>query len=134
MKKIQWLSFDDKQLESEFLKIKEELAELSFINIKSVDDLKEFRTYILSNFTTEYFKSEYHKIAFCLSNYESTVFNDVLKITRRHFVDKKLAKSWMTEMQKTFHPDMNVTMYTDIDFESVSSGINRAYGEMVGKK
>lgn len=134
MEKIYWLLFDDDQLKAELPKIKDSLSDLSFIRIESVSDLKNLRNYLYSQLPQDYFKSDLHKLAFCLINYQSKVFNDELNIKRRHFVDKKLAKSWMIEMQNKFHPDKNIKLYSDIDFTAVSGGITKAYSEMVGRK
>lgn len=129
-----WIYFNEEEIKHDFEDIKESLKDFEFLNIKYPADLVSLRDLILRQLKDGYFKSERHKLAYLLSKYESGAFNDELGITRRHFVDKKLAKAWMGEMQAKFHPDKNQDIKSDIDFTKVSEGINRAYGEMVGRK
>lgn len=129
-----WLYINEEDLKSNFEDIKENLKDKEFLNINSFEDLLLLRNFLFGQFRDGYFKSERHMKAFLLSKYESNVFNKELGISRRHFVDKNLAKKWMTEMQSQFHPDRNQDILADIDFTKISEGINRAYGEMVGRK
>lgn len=129
-----WLSFDTDKLEDNFENIKAALNVESFINVNTMEELIGLKAFILKQLEKGYFKSERHKKAFLLSKYETGAFNDELGITRRHFVDKKLAKEWMSKQQAEFHPDKNQDIKSDIDFDKVSEGINKAYGEMVGRK
>lgn len=129
-----WLHINEEDLKKNFEEIKENLDDKEFLNIKSPEDLILLRDFIINQFDAGYFKSQRHKIAFLLSKYESNAFNEELGITRRHFVDKELAKKWMWEMQSKFHPDLNKDIKSDVDFTRVSAGINKAYGEMVGRK
>lgn len=130
----EWLHSDEEDLKNNFEEIKETFKDKEFLNVKSPEDLSRLRDFILNQFDVGYFKSQRHKIAFLLSKYESNAFNEELGITRRHFVDKDLAKKWMGEMQSKFHPDRNQDIESDLDFTKISEGINRAYGEMVGRK
>lgn len=129
-----WLHSNEEDLKKNFEEIKETFNDKEFLNINSPEDLLLLRDFIINQFDVGYFKSQRHKIAFLLSKYESNAFNKELGITRRHFVDKELAKKWMKEMQSKFHPDLNQDIETDVDFTKISAGINRAYGEMVGRK
>ena len=129
-----WLHSNKEDLKKNFEEIKETFNDKEFLNINSPEDLLLLRDFIINQFDVGYFKSQRHKIAFLLSKYESNAFNKELGITRRHFVDKELAKKWMREMQSKFHPDLNQDIETDVDFTKISAGINRAYGEMVGRK
>lgn len=129
-----WLHSNEEDLKKNFEEIKETFNDKEFLNINSPEDLLLLRDFIINQFDVGYFKSQRHKIAFLLSKYESNAFNKELGITRRHFVDKELAKKWMREMQSKFHPDLNQDIETDVDFTKISAGINRAYGEMVGRK
>lgn len=130
----EWLHYDEEGLKKNFEEIKETFKDKEFLNVSSPEDLSRLRDFILGQFGAGCFKSERHKIAFLLSKYESNAFNEELGITRRHFVDKRLAKKWMGEMQSKFHPDHNQDIESDIDFTKISEGINRAYGEMVGRE
>jgi hypothetical protein len=129
-----WIDFDDEKIKHDFEVIRDNFKGLDFLNIDSPNSLILLRNFIFQQLKDGYFKSERHKIAFLLSKYESGVFNEELGITRRHFVDKKLAKTWMGKMQQEFHPDKYQDIKSDIDFTTVSKGINKAYGEMTGKK
>jgi hypothetical protein len=129
-----WINFSEEEINCNFESIRDFFNDVEFITIKSPSDLIHLRVFIYQQLSDGYFKSERHKIAFLLSKYESGAFNEELGITRRHFVDKTLAKRWMTEMQGKFHPDKNHDIKSDIDFTKISEGINKAYGEMVGRK
>lgn len=129
-----WINFDEEETNNHFEDIKSNFKGFCFLNIDSPTDLISLRNFIYQQFKDGCFKSERHKLVFMLSKYESGAFNEELGITRRHFVDKTLAKTWMGEMQKKFHPDKNQDIKNDIDFTEVSKGINKAYGEMVGRK
>lgn len=129
-----WLHSNKEDLKKNFEEIKETFNDKEFLNVNSPEDLLLLRDFIINQFDAGYFKSQRHKIAFLLSKYESNAFNKELGITRRHFVDKELAKKWMREMQSKFHPDLNQDIETDVDFTKISAGINRAYGEMAGRK
>lgn len=134
MNKPDWLFLSEEELNNSFNVLKTDLNSKKFLNINTPEDLFNLRGFILNQFKVGYFKSERHMIAFFLSNYESNIFNEALGITRRHFVDKKLAKKWMIEMQNEYHPDKNINIKSDIDFAKISDGINKAYAEMVGQK
>lgn len=139
MEQINWLDPETSQLETNFEKVKEKLNAYGFLTVETPNDVLNLQKLVfeqlnLSSTDTKYFISEKHKIAYCLSKYTSAVFNKELGLTRRHFVDKKLAKAWMSEMQKMFHPDSNINSQINIDFNAVSKGINDAYREMIGKK
>ncbi|EGQ7683784.1 hypothetical protein IZS58_004738 [Vibrio parahaemolyticus] len=129
-----WINFSEDELKEQFESIKAILRTESFINVNTIDDLLELKVFIFKQLEDGYFKSDRHKNAYLLTKYETGAFNEELGITRRHFKDKKLAKEWMSIMQATFHPDKNKDIQGDIDFTKVSEGINRAYGEMVGRK
>ncbi|RPH20929.1 hypothetical protein EHN07_19100 [Buttiauxella warmboldiae] len=129
-----WIYLNEEELNLQFEKIKYEFKDLTFLSIKSPNDLIALREYFNQCLIEGCFKSQRHKLAYLLSKYESGAFNEELGITRRHFVDSTLAKAWLVKMQKEFHPDKNKNIKKDIDFTKVSEGINRAYGEMVGKK
>lgn len=131
---LKWLELDPENTKEEFEKIKTSLNAHGFIKINSPEDLFELKNLIYSQLSAGHFKSDRHKIAFMLSKYECGAFNNELKITRRHFVDKVLAKSWLREMQSRFHPDRNQDIKDDVDFDAISAGINKAYGEMVGRQ
>lgn len=133
-KEPNWLEFETEKLNSEFETIKILLQDHKFIDIRSKEDLVELKKFIYSQLPSGYFKSERHKLAFMLSKYERSAFNKELGITRRHFVDKSLAKSWMGKMQAMFNPDRNKDITNDIDFDEITAGINKAYGEMVGRQ
>jgi hypothetical protein len=127
-------NLDEDEIKNKFEDIKDTLKANSFLNINTPEDLFNLRSFLLHQLEPGYFKSDRHKIAFLLSKYESNAFNEELGITRRHFVDKKVAKAWMTKMQHKFHPDKNKDITYDIDFTKISDGINKAYTEMVGQK
>jgi hypothetical protein len=129
-----WFYLNEDEIYLHFEHIKNDLKEFSFLEVRSPNDLILLREYINQCLIRGCFKSQRHKLAFLLSKYDSGAFNEELGITRRHFVDKNLAKTWLVKMQKEFHPDKNKDINKDIDFNKVSEGINRAYGEMVGKK
>jgi hypothetical protein len=134
MKNHNWIDLDEDEIKNKFEEIKDTLNTSSFLNVNTPEDLFSLRSFLLNQFEPGYFKSERHKVAFFLSKYESNAFNEELGITRRHFVDKKLAKTWMGKMQSKFHPDKNKDINNDIDFTQISDGINKAYAEMVGRK
>lgn len=129
-----WINLSVEEICGRFEEIKINLNEYEFLNINSPDDLVSLKDFILKQLNDGCFKSERHKLAYLLSKYESGAFNDELGIKRRHFVDEKLAKRWLGQMQAKFHPDKNQDIKSDINFTEVSEGINRAYGEMVGRK
>lgn len=129
-----WIDFDEESIRNNFEAIKAGFEGVEFVKIESPSDLIGLRDLIYQQLRSGYFKSSRHEMAFFLSRYESGVFNEELGITRRHFVDQKLAKTWLWEMQSKFHPDSNIDIKSDIDFTKVSEGINKAYGEMVGRK
>lgn len=134
MENHNWIDLNEDEIENNFEDIKDTLKTCSFLNINTLEDLFRLRSFFLNQFESGCFKSERHKVAFLLSKYESNAFNEELGITRRHFVDKKLAKTWMGKMQSKYHPDKNKDIANDIDFTQISDGINKAYTEMVGRK
>lgn len=129
-----WMDFDEEKINNQADEIKAEINKYDFLKINSTSDLFLLRNFIYQQLGNGYFKSERHKLAYFLSKYESGAFNQELGITRRHYVDNDLAKNWMRKMQSTFHPDKNIDIKNDIDFEKISEGVNRAYSEMVGRK
>ncbi|MGE8705362.1 MAG: hypothetical protein ACN6O5_22000 [Achromobacter sp.] len=129
-----WMDFDEEEINSRADALIVEINKYDFLKINSADDLFSLRKFIYEQLSGGCFKSERHKLAYLLSKYESGCFNQELGITRRHFLDKELAKKWLMRMQGIFHPDKNIDIKSDLDFEKISEGINRAYGEMVGRK
>lgn len=129
-----WMDFDEEEISNRADDIKAEINKFDFLKINSASDLIILKNFIYQQLSSGCFKSERHKLAYLLSKYESGAFNKELGITRRHFVDEDLAKNWMRKMQSIFHPDKNINIESDIDFTKISEGINRAYGEMVGRK
>jgi len=78
----------------------------------------------------DYFISEKHKLEFCILKHEGNYLDDELGITRRHYIDKEVAKEWRNKMQKIFHDDKN---FDTERYKKVSSKINKIYERMIGK-
>jgi len=77
-----------------------------------------------------YFISEKHKLEFCILKHEGNYLDEELGITRRHYIDKEIAKKWRNDMQKIFHDDKNSK---NEQYKKVSSKINKIYERMIGK-
>ena len=78
-----------------------------------------------------YFISEKHKLEFCILKHEGNYLDEELGITRRHYIDKDIAKEWRNKMQKIFHDDKN---FDTERYKKVSSKINKIYERMIGEK
>ncbi|WP_434034835.1 hypothetical protein [Cupriavidus sp. a3] len=80
----------------------------------------------------EHFISDKHELAFYITNHEAHHFDEALGITRKHYVDKVLAKEWRDKLAAKFHPDRdNESNFKEN--EEVTEIINRIYKRMVGK-
>lgn len=134
MENLDWLGFNEDKIKENLSEIKTTFKNNKLISVTNIEEVLALKKLILAISKDAYFKSEKHKQAFMLINYSSGLFNDELGITRRHRVDKKLAKEWLSKKQKLFHPDKNLHENDGIDYKAVSDSINNIYGEMVGSK
>jgi signal recognition particle subunit SEC65 len=69
-------------------------------------------------------------LEFCILKHEGNYLDEELGITRRHYIDKEIAKKWRNDMQKIFHDDKNSK---NEQYKKVSSKINKIYERMIGK-
>lgn len=76
-----------------------------------------------------YFLSDKHEAAFMILNYNPK-FNKELGITKKHYMNKDLAREWKLKYIKMFHPDQGFVLKEQ---EKVVEAINRIYREMVGE-
>ena len=73
--------------------------------------------------------SDKHEAAFMILNYNPQ-FNKELGITRKHYMNKDLAREWKLRYIKMFHPDQGFVLKNQ---DKVVEAINRIYQEMVGE-
>ena len=95
--------------------------------IKFIDTLKRVPIHLNKD---SYFISEKHKLEFCILKHEGNYLDEELGITRKHYVDKDIAKEWRNRMQEIFHDDKN---FNNERYTKVSSKINKIYERMIGK-
>lgn len=79
----------------------------------------------------EYFISEKHRLAFFILKNEKNAFDDELGITRRHYLDKELAKEWRNKMLNKFHPDKDLENI--FENNEITQKINKMYKRMTGE-
>ncbi|RBB33554.1 hypothetical protein DPV79_34395 [Burkholderia reimsis] len=137
-----WLELSEKTLTEEFDNISQSLTKFKFLRVDSPEDLLALRKFLFSSMEAGFFKSGKHMKAFMLLNYDPK-FNNELGISRKCFVDKDSAKSWMGKMQKEFHPDASIDRQKekasqegsaqDYSLDEVSQAINVLYKKMTGK-
>jgi len=102
---------------------------------KSWKGLLTFTELIESNFINykkdEYFISEKHRLAFFILKNEKNAFDDELGITRKHYLDKELAKEWRNKMLNKFHPDKDIENL--FENNEITQKINKMYKRMTGE-
>lgn len=79
----------------------------------------------------DFFLSQRRKWAFCILRNEKGDLDKELGITRKHFINRELAKEWRNRMIQEFHPEKNVAEPED-ELIVITQRINKIYGRMVG--
>lgn len=142
MDKFDWLNLDSEEKLKKSYKLNEISGRIdNDLNLKGIVKFRSFKNVLifvqaLKKFIDDYIKqkdgyflSEEHKVAFMILNYNPN-FNKDLGITRRHYLNKDLARQWKITHIKMFHPDQGFVLK---DQDKVIEAINRIYQEMVGE-
>ena len=126
---------DDYKLEEIASRVDEDLNLQGIIKFNSFKKMFMFIC-ALRNFIDDYIKnkegyflSDKHKVAFMILNYNPIIKKEI-GITRKHYLNKDLAREWKLKYIKMFHPDQGFVLK---DQDKVVDAINRIYYEMVGE-
>lgn len=140
MEKYSWLSMDSDKLEESFQELRkivpEELGIEGLLTIDRKEDLLKivdsYRKSVEFYSKDKYFISEKRKLAFFIKKHDKGIFDQELGIKKKHYMDKDAAKEWRTKFIKEFHPDKNQGD-SSLDYDEITSCINKIYNRMVGK-
>ena len=80
---------------------------------------------------TCYFKNRIHEIAFYFKE-NNQIFDKYLGINKVHMIDKKKANDLRKIYLSIFHPDKNINVENDIDFNKVCEDINNVFKRLTG--
>lgn len=80
-----------------------------------------------------YFLNEKLRLAFFIKKHEKGFFDEELGIKKKHYLDKHAAKEWKNKLLKEFHPDKNIKNDHLLNYDEITSCINKIYTRMVGK-
>ncbi|HIH8979756.1 TPA: hypothetical protein ACYUTM_004917 [Serratia marcescens] len=80
---------------------------------------------------TCYFKNRIHEIAFYFKE-NNQIFDKYLGIKKVHIVDKRKANDLRKIYLNIFHPDKNVNVENDINFNKVCDDINNVFKRLTG--
>lgn len=80
---------------------------------------------------TCYFKNRIHEIAFYFKE-NNQIFDKYLGIKKVHMIDKKKANDLRKIYLSIFHPDKNINIENDIDFNKVCEDINNVFKRLTG--
>lgn len=142
MNQYDWMDVESEENLKENYKLKEIVSKIDEdLNLHGIIKFKSFKNVFmfiqaLKTFIDDYIKckdgfflSDKHEIAFMILNYNPQ-FNKKLGITRKHYMNKDLAREWKLRYIKMFHPDQGFVLKNQ---DKVVEAINRIYQEMVGK-
>jgi len=144
MESFEWLKIsneNDIDSKENFLRIKEQLINDTDLKdiIKIYNKSSLFK--IISSFQKSrkvqlgednFFISEKHHLAFCILKQKGNLFDKELEITKKHYIDNKVAKEWKNNLLKEFHPDKDPENLFK-DNEEIVKKINKMYIRMIGE-
>ncbi len=103
-----------------------------YIKLKNINHIVIRKISLLSELKNKYFINDKKRLAFLLINHQKGIFDDELGIKKKHYIDRKAAKEWKIKLLKELHSDKNQED-SSLDYDEVSSYINKIYNRMVGK-
>jgi hypothetical protein len=146
MKRDKWLCLhisdpeeDLGDVQTFFLRLMEDEKFKKFLKSSSPDSLTKFYSLLDGNDSIldveigndDFFLSQKRKWAFCILKNDKGDLDNELGITRKHFINKDLAKKWRNRMINEFHPDKN-TLEPQENLVMITQKINKMYERMVG--
>lgn len=84
----------------------------------------------MDNDTSEFFTSKAAEYIFYLVELDGKERMDKLKVTRKHYCNKKVAKEWRDSIAKEIHPDLCKIR----DAEKAISKLNQLYAGMISNE